>query len=69
MRIPKKIIGARLLKWGYLACLVREEGGDIIDFLSPADNKGLLLSRLRAISEGKEDTIQPVLPMMRLGTN
>lgn len=64
IRIPKNLLGAYPLRWGYLVAIIKKEDNQIEDILSPLENKEEFLNHLKETSITIEDE-KPICPMLR----
>ncbi|OGR79917.1 MAG: hypothetical protein A3I11_09225 [Elusimicrobia bacterium RIFCSPLOWO2_02_FULL_39_32] len=64
VRIPKNLLGAYPLRWGYLVAIIKKEDNQIEDLFSPLENKEEFLKHLLETSITIEDE-KPILPMLR----
>ncbi len=67
--VPKNLLGKEPLRWGYLTCIIKEEGRPIMDFLSPVRNKQKILAEFESLSESAQTASSIVLPLMRAESN
>lgn len=73
VKIPRNLLGLHPLHWGYLVCIMENNGGPIVDFMSPVADKPKTLADLQESSgpatapSGETDDlgIKAILPMMR----